>query len=237
MSKKNNLITGIFVIMTIGFIAMMLVVLMQTDKISILTKHIIGNLQTQSESNRPIINLEIQRTYYYVSKNINRHIQSLPESYVKEFEGFFTKYTRNSEISHHILDKSLEKDIPVCLAFAIAWGESRFNPRAYNKNSHNNSIDRGLFQLNNAYRKTWTIEDFYNIEKNTEEGLTYFSARVKDHRVNYIAALAAYNAGTTRVRDNRTPYITLIYINKILEYEKMLEAEINDFILELEHKQ
>ena len=32
-----------------------------------------------------------------------------------------------------------------------------------------------------------------------------------------------YNAGTTRVRSNKTPQTTLNYVGKIMDYQKMLD--------------
>ena len=38
-----------------------------------------------------------------------------------------------------------------------------------------------------------------------------------------VSALAMYNAGTQRVRSNKTPLTTLNYVGKILAYQRMLE--------------
>jgi hypothetical protein len=219
--------------MAFGFLTMMFVVFIQTDKISKLTNSIVSYIKpVQSVEKR-----EVPYGYFYVGKEINRYIESLPEDYISEFANFFTRYTRNEQVSSIVLKKSLEKEIPVCLSFALAWGESRFNPRAYNKNrSTNGTIDRGLFQLNNSYRKDWTIEDFYNIEKNAEEGLSYLEDRLREHGGNVVPALASYNAGSRRIKEDGAPYMTLVHVDQILEYEKMLEAEINDFIIELEYR-
>jgi hypothetical protein len=37
-----------------------------------------------------------------------------------------------------------------------------------------------------------------------------------------------YNAGTGRVRSNKTPQVTLNYIGKIMSYQKMLEELFNE---------
>ena len=40
---------------------------------------------------------------------------------------------------------------------------------------------------------------------------------------NEVSALAMYNAGTGRVRSNKTPQSTLNYVGKIMSYQKMLD--------------
>ena len=41
---------------------------------------------------------------------------------------------------------------------------------------------------------------------------------------NEVSALAMYNAGTSRVRSNKTPQTTLNYVGSILAYQKMLDS-------------
>ena len=45
---------------------------------------------------------------------------------------------------------------------------------------------------------------------------------------NEVSALAMYNAGTGRVRSNKTPQSTLNYVGKIITYQKMLESLFAD---------
>ncbi|MEW5815356.1 MAG: transglycosylase SLT domain-containing protein, partial [Spirochaetota bacterium] len=59
---------------------------------------------------------------------------------------FFTNLTGSKKISRSILMYADHYDIPISLAFSLSWVESRFYPYAVSRNQ--NSVDRGLFQLN-----------------------------------------------------------------------------------------
>ncbi|UKI53636.1 MAG: transglycosylase SLT domain-containing protein [Treponema sp.] len=61
-----------------------------------------------------------------------------------------------------ILEEAEKNDIPLSLAFALAYTESHYNVNAVNKN-RNSSIDRGLFQLNNRSFPQLKEEDFFNL--------------------------------------------------------------------------
>ena len=63
-------------------------------------------------------------------------------------EWFYLRITGNREITNMILENADREDIPLSLAFALAYTESRYNTNALNYNV-NGSVDRGLFQLNN----------------------------------------------------------------------------------------
>ncbi|HKL85879.1 MAG TPA: lytic transglycosylase domain-containing protein, partial [Treponemataceae bacterium] len=101
------------------------------------------------------------------------------------------------------------------LAFALAWEESRYQPKAVNKNP--SSTDRGLFQLNNKAFPKLTEKDFFSIETNAKYGLSHLRYCI-DLSGNEVAALAMYNAGTTKVRNDNTPKRTLDYVSRILSY-------------------
>jgi len=133
---------------------------------------------------------------------------------------FYTHITGNEEITRIILDGASKNNIAPSLAFALAWEESRYQPRAVNKNA--TSVDRGLFQLNNKAFPKLNEKDFFNPTTNALHGLAHLSYCI-DLSGNEIAALAMYNAGTTRVTNNNTPKRTLDYVSRILNYREGLE--------------
>ncbi len=130
---------------------------------------------------------------------------------------FYTELTGNAEISDIILRNADENNISPSLAFALSWEESRFQPKAVNRNS--NSVDRGLFQLNNKAFPSLTEEDMFNPEINARNGLSHLRFCL-DQSGNEIAALAMYNAGTTKVRNGNTPKRTLDYVSRILAFRE-----------------
>ena len=137
---------------------------------------------------------------------------------------FYSHITGNETITRIILENASKNNISPPLAFALAWEESRYQPKAINKNA--NSIDRGLFQLNNKAFPKLTEKDFFNVESNAHYGLTHLSYCI-DLSGNEVAALAMYNAGTTKVRSDNTPKRTLDYVSRILGYKEGLEKLFN----------
>ena len=134
---------------------------------------------------------------------------------------FFSSITKSREIAVAILDNSAEYSVPASLAFALAYEESQFHPRAINRNAE--SIDRGLFQLNSKSFPNMTIEQFYDPALNARRGIAHL-AYCLDEGGNEVAALAIYNAGFGRVSKGGTPRRTLDYISRITKYATNLES-------------
>lgn len=134
---------------------------------------------------------------------------------------FYNQITNNEDVTTAILNYADINDIPLSLAFSLAWTESRFKSSAVNKNT-NASIDRGLFQLNSNSFPTLTEKEFFDPYTSAKYGLSHLRYCL-DTAGNEIAALAMYNAGANRVRKNGTPQITLNYVSTIMDYQKGLD--------------
>lgn len=136
-------------------------------------------------------------------------------------EWFYLHVTGNRDITMAILEEAEKNNIPLSLAFALAYTESRYNVNAVNKNK-NASIDRGLFQLNNRSFPQLEEDDFFNPAVSAKYGMSHlrFCMNVAG---NEVTALAMYNAGTTKVRSNNTPQSTLVYVGKIMAYREKLD--------------
>ena len=137
-------------------------------------------------------------------------------------EWFYTNVTESRDVACAILESADKNDIPVALAFALAYTESRYKVTAINKNK-NASIDRGLFQLNNKSFPALEEKDFFDPYVSAKYGMSHLR-HCLDTAGNEVSALAMYNAGTNRVRNNETPQITLNYVSKIINYRQNLEA-------------
>ncbi len=135
---------------------------------------------------------------------------------------FYNKITHSTEVTLAIIENADANNIPLSLAFALAYTESRYKVRAINKNK-NTSIDRGLFQLNNNSFPKLTETDFYDPYISAKYGMAHLRFCL-DTAGNETAALAMYNAGTTRVRSNGTPQVTLNYVDSIMNYREGLDA-------------
>jgi len=144
-------------------------------------------------------------------------------------EWFYTHVTNDREIALAILDEAEKNNIPLSLAFALAHTESRYDTSAFHRND-NNSIDRGLFQLNNQSFPNLTESEFYDAKTSAKYGLSHLRFCLKSAG-NEIAALAMYNAGTNKVRNNNTPQRTLNYISQIENYRSTLEDNFDVEVL------
>ena len=136
-------------------------------------------------------------------------------------EWFYTNVTGDMDVALAILREEDKNNIPLSLAFSLAYTESRYKPRALNKNT-NASIDRGVFQLNNKSFPALVEADFYDPYVSAKYGLSHLRFCL-DTAGNEVSALAMYNAGTNRVRNNGTPQTTLNYISKIQTYRQGLD--------------
>jgi hypothetical protein len=135
---------------------------------------------------------------------------------------FFGDLTGSPELAAVVLANSEAFNISPSLAFALCWEESRYNPRAVNTKNRNQTIDRGLFQLNSASFPDLGEEDFFNPGVNARYGLAHLRWCL-DNAGTEVAGLAMYNAGTGRVRSGGTPKNTLDYISRILRQQRIIE--------------
>lgn len=137
-------------------------------------------------------------------------------------ERFYTGITGNKDVTKAILLEADRNSIPLSLAFALAYTESRYKVTAVNHNT-NGTIDRGLFQLNSSSFPTLSEADFFDPYVSAKYGMAHLKHDLKMAGNNEVSALAMYNAGAGSVRSNRTPQITLNYIGKIISYQKKLD--------------
>lgn len=136
-------------------------------------------------------------------------------------EWFYFQITGNREVSRAILIEADKNEIPLSLAFALAFTESGYNVKAVNNNS-NNTVDRGLFQLNSNSFPKLTEADFFDPFVSAKYGMSHLKFCLNTAG-NQVSALAMYNAGTGAVRSNKTPQTTLNYVGKIMAYQKLLD--------------
>jgi soluble lytic murein transglycosylase-like protein len=139
---------------------------------------------------------------------------------------FYNGISGDPRITEPILHYAEVYDIPLPLAFSLAWAESNFRIKARNENTR--SIDRGLFQLNSRTFASLSEEDFYDPATNAKYGLSHLRFCL-DEGGNELIALAMYNAGTYGVRTG-TPYSTLKYMAKLFDYRESLKQSFQEFL-------
>lgn len=166
---------------------------------------------------------------YMIRYDINKYISKANKKDIDKIIQFYDQFTNNTVVSQTIVKYSLEYNMPVNLAFALAYVESSgFDVRAINKNS-DGSVDRGLFQLNNKSRPRWKVADFYNIDKNCKEGISFWAQKCSDKSSDMALTFVAYNMGPNShfVKKSVIPEHRQDYIDEIFKYEDMLNLEFN----------
>ncbi|MDR0876691.1 MAG: lytic transglycosylase domain-containing protein [Treponema sp.] len=144
---------------------------------------------------------------------------------------FFGSLCGSREVAEVILANAAARNIPPSLAFALCREESHYNPHAINTKNRDESIDRGLFQLNSKSFPALAVVDFYDPGINAQYGMSHLRFCL-DSGGTEIAALAMYNAGTGRVRTQGAPKMTLDYIQRILETRQKIETSFDMAALE-----
>ena len=107
---------------------------------------------------------------------------------------------------------------------AIIMAESNYNPKAVSKRGA-----RGLMQLMPRTAKSLGVKDVFNPEQNIHAGVKYFSQLLNKFDGDPSLALAAYNAGSRKVKkyNGVPPYkTTKRYIKKVFRYKKLFEQEM-----------
>ena len=154
--------------------------------------------------------------------------------------GFFAEISNSLEIAEIILTNAAAFEIPPALAFALGWEESRLNPRAVNNKNRDQSIDRGLFQLNSRSFPRLDLQSFFNPHVNSWHGMSHLRFCL-DTGGSEIVALAMYNAGSGRVQNTGTPLSTLDYIGRIFKKRQSIEDQFREmektWLLQLEEKE
>jgi hypothetical protein len=135
---------------------------------------------------------------------------------------FFERICGSRKTAQAILEEAERYSISPSLAFALSWEESRFNYRAMNRQNRDGSIDRGLFQLNNRSFPKLGEAEFFDPRLNAFYGMAHLRICI-DAGGSEIAALAMYNAGTSRVRSGGTPRQTLDYAARILSSRRKID--------------
>jgi len=149
------------------------------------------------------------------------------EAFSEDVLVFFQGLTGSREIAEAILFNASVYNVPPALAFSLCAEESAYNPRALNHNK-NQTIDRGLFQLNSASFPKLKIEDFFDSNINASYGISHLRWCLNVAGTD-VSALAMYNAGETRVRSVGTPKSTLDYVSRILRRQLEIEKKFADY--------
>jgi soluble lytic murein transglycosylase-like protein len=163
--------------------------------------------------------VSVDNDIYHKVLNRTEINEEISKNY-SHYLNIYKEITGNEFMADVLLKKSIEKEIPVNIAFAIASCESNFKQYAINKNT-NGSYDYGILQINSY---TFPNADHYNIEENVELGLSYYYDIYKTTG-SIEVSLVFYNAGPYR---SSIPYISLLYAGRILTKEREFDKIFNE---------
>lgn len=222
------IIAGILLLICVGLI----LINISTYKLYITEK----NKDPVVVTKEVVVNVPIN--VFLTEMQINKVVDWYRNNDLSEYENilaFYDGFTHDRKVTIAIVERCLSKEIPIHQGLALAWWESNFDP---NKKTYapNGTIDRGLFQLNNGHRKSWKITDFYDIDKNSEEGLSYLAyCNSLDEDFDELGCVA-YNGGTSVLKTHKVQFTTLIHLIEVKRKEKKLDVSFNiDLLKTLKH--
>ena len=131
---------------------------------------------------------------------------------------------KKSEPFHPIILRAASRhEVDPALIKAIIMVESRYNPHAISKQGA-----KGLMQLMPRTARSLGVEDSFNPEHNVNGGVKYLKQLLDEFDDNLKFALAAYNAGSSKVRRYQgIPPIkaTQHYVNRVFDYYQYYKNE------------
>ncbi|MHC4459042.1 MAG: lytic transglycosylase domain-containing protein [Planctomycetota bacterium] len=135
-------------------------------------------------------------------------------------------YVKKSERLYHpiILQAASRYQVDPAIVKAIIMAESSYNPKAVSKRGA-----RGLMQLMPKTAEEMGVEDIFNPEHNINGGVRYHKKLLNKFKGDIKLALAAYNAGMSKVREHNgvPPYkSTRHYIKKVFEYYQYYKNQL-----------
>jgi len=133
---------------------------------------------------------------------------------------------RAEQLFHTIvLEAANRYQIDPALVKAVIMVESSYNPRAISRRGA-----KGLMQLMPETAKALGVEDSFNPEHNINAGVKYLRYLMDQFDGDTRLALAAYNAGSSNVRQYSgvPPFgATKRYIKKVFRYYKYYKREMS----------
>ncbi len=149
-------------------------------------------------------------------KNLTKAPEKSPSSLHKKEPG---------QRFHPIILKAANRfHVDPALVKAIIMAESGYDPKATSKMGA-----KGLMQLMPATAEELGVEDLFNPKHNINAGVGYFKKLLNRFDGDIKLALAAYNAGTGKVRQYKgiPPFkATRYYIKKVFEYYQIYKKQM-----------
>ena len=124
-----------------------------------------------------------------------------------------------------VLKAANRHKVEPAMVMAIIMAESSYNPKAISKKGA-----KGLMQLMPTTARSLGVKDIFNPEHNINAGVRYFKKLLNRFDGDVELALAAYNAGSRKVREHRgiPPFrATKYYIKKVIKYYRYYKTQMD----------
>jgi soluble lytic murein transglycosylase-like protein len=132
--------------------------------------------------------------------------------------------TKDQRFNPIIIEVAGRYEVDPALIKAIIMAESGYDPKAVSKRGA-----KGLMQLMPVTAKSLGVEDVFDPEHNISAGVGYFKKMLTLFDGDVKLALAAYNAGSRKVRKYKgiPPFkATKIYIKKVFKYYELFKEQM-----------
>ena len=131
---------------------------------------------------------------------------------------------KKDELFHPIINEAAYRhEVDPALVKAIIMAESSYDPRAISKKGA-----KGLMQLMPLTAASLGVEDAFDPTNNIRAGVAYFRTLLNQFNGDERLALAAYNAGSKKVRQYKgvPPFeATQLYIEKVFAYYETYKTQ------------
>jgi hypothetical protein len=162
--------------------------------------------------------------FAYLPSRLNLSARAVQLDPVSESEETLSLFP--GESSEDPFDKIIQKaagryEVDPSLVKAIIMVESSYNPKAVSYKGA-----KGLMQLMPRTARALGVEDSFDPELNIDAGVRYFRQLLNQFNGNIKLAIAAYNAGSRKVRKyNGVPPFkrTRYYVAKVMEYHQLYQ--------------
>jgi len=124
-----------------------------------------------------------------------------------------------------VLKAANRHKVDPAMVMAIIMAESSYNPKAISKKGA-----KGLMQLMPTTARSLGVKDIFNPEHNINAGVRYFKKLLNQFDGDVELALAAYNAGSRKVKEHRgiPPFrATKYYIKKVIKYYRHYKTQMD----------
>ena len=128
--------------------------------------------------------------------------------------------------------------VPAPLIKGIIAKESGFNPKAYKAEPHIGDASRGLMQVLNRTAKalgfTGHVDELYEPSKNILYGAKLLKENLQRSKNNVGIAVAAYNAGWSKVRkgdaprDTKGSFVNQQYVDDVKVYTSYFAGQLEE---------